>query len=420
MITFDGLFSIMIAGERKMAVFKPNVQKLVASGNIDGLINAARFNDPEIRRSAVTAMGQMRDHRVYHALLNALRDESRAIRIEAIIALGKIRGPSFINSLLWSLNDTDPTVRINAIWALGQIGGQEVVKPLILSMADSEKQVRIKAVETVISMIDTAIPELKKAITGRNQLIRQNVINVLGKTNQMDLVPELIHALGDPVTTVRENAIWALGNLGDPRAVPCLEKIHSKRAAKSLRLIKEGTNWKTVAENYEKAGRYEDAAKIYEMKSQWEEAGRLRNKAKEPIHAGSIPQIIANSLNLRQETIIKDSVISRSRIGKGETQDSVVHRSSLHEKDIRSDILNRSSNGMDELMEECREDLDMETSEETRDSGDTTSGGGGKANGEGTTDEKRTADGYKICPFCGMELKFDKSPSFCPYCAEHL
>lgn len=403
-----------------MAVFKPNVQRLVATGNINGLINAARFSDPEIRRSAVTAMGQIKDQRVYHALLSALRDESQAIRFEAITALGRIGEPSFVNSLQWSLNDPDPMIRVNAIWALGQIGGPEVIKPLILSMADSEKQVRIKAVEIVISMGDTALPELRKAINGRNQLIRQNVINVLGKTKQTDLVPEIINALGDPVTTVRENAIWALGNIGDPRAIPCLEKIRSKRAAKSLQLIKEGPNWKTVAENYEKAGRYEDAAKLYEMKSQWEEAGRLRNKAKEPILAGTIPQILASNLNLRQDTIIRDSVISRSTIGKGETRDSVVHRSDIQGKDIRNDIIGRSSNGMDELIEECREELGAGSASDAVGEGVHRDSNEIRDSGEHGPREKRTSDDYRICPFCGMELKFEKSPSFCPYCAEQL
>lgn len=427
MITFDEVSKRNVAGERFMAVFRPNIQRLVASGNVGGLINAAVYNDPDVRRNAIAALGRIKDRQVYKPLIEALQDDFQSVRIEAIIALGRIRDPSFVNSLQWSLNDPDPIVRMNAIWALGQIPGRDVIKPLILSMADSDKKVRIKAVETVASKGDAAVPELRKAIKGRNQLIRQNVINVLGKLKRGDLVQDIIHALDDPIITVRENAIWALGVIGDPIAIPSLEKIDTPRARKSLKHIKEGPHWKTVAENYEKAGRYEDAAVLYETKSEWEEAGRLRNKAKEPINSHSIPQILANSLNLSQETIIRDSIISRSRIGKGSRANgSVIHRSNVKDGDLEDTLVKRSEvfpddesiddNGKrgDPDDHHDGESLVLEdgTSEE--------SNGDGSESGIPSDAPTRTADGYKICPFCGLELTFDRAPNFCPYCAERL
>ena len=455
-----------------MVVFRPNIPRLVASGNITGLIGATTYSDQEIRRNAVAALGRMRDPIAYRALLNALRDDYRPVRIEAIQALGALGEPSCVNSLQWTLNDPDPTVRIQAIWALRQIGGPDIVKPLILSMADKEKEVRIKAVEAVISIGEAALAELRKAISGRNQLVRQNVINVLGRTKQQKMVPEIIRALDDPAATVRENAVWALGNIGDPRAVPNLEKMRSRRAAKSLRAIKEGPNWKVVVKNYEKAGRFEDAAVIYEMKSQWEEAGRLRNKAKEPASSSqATPQILANNLNLKQETIIKDSVISRSRIGRGETRDSIIHRSRHQGTEKRNEVMDQSPEGIKGMKErlnlEIRDGSKAGSTEEPfgtsgddsdnsflQDSNDawvdvpeeemeieSADGHGSSLNqnsvlnenhepdrttrlrggGEGRqTQNGMTHDGYKICPFCGMELKFGRSPNFCPYCAEKL
>jgi len=404
-----------------MPVFQPNIQRLAAANNIEGLIKATEHLDPEMRRMAVAALGGIRDHSAYTALLRTLRDQNKGVRMESIIALGKFKEPSSISSLEWTLKDPDPVVRLNVIWALGQIGGRDVVRPLILSMGDTDKRVRMRAVDTLSNLGKVALPELRKAINGRNQLIRRNVINVLGRSEEIELVPEIIRALDDPVSYVRENAIWALGEISDPRGVPYLERLKTPKAQFSLKKIKEGPNWRKVAENYEKAGRFEDAANLYEMKSEWEEAGRLRNKAKEPSSQG-FPQIMTKNLNLSQETIIKDSVISRSSIGEGEARDNVISRSSTGKGNTKDNVINRSSmgtgDGQNSIVGRNRIDDDgLENIEETLERDQRRE----RVRSRSTPIEiKRTSDGYIICPHCSMELKFDFSPKYCPYCSEKL
>ncbi|MCK4613702.1 MAG: HEAT repeat domain-containing protein [Thermoplasmata archaeon] len=362
-----------------MRIFQPNVQKLAFRNDIEGLIRAAQHRDPEIRRSAISALAGCRGPSVLSTLLRSLRDENRSVRLECIRALGKLKDPSSVQPLEWAVKDPDPFVRLNVIRALGEIGGSEVVHSLILCMADPDRGVRVKAVETVLSLGKLALPELKKEINGGNHLIRRNVINVLGRMKELELVPQLIHALSDPVPAVRGNAIWALGRIGDPRAVPPLEGIRSTRAKNALRQIREGPDWRTVAENYEKAGRFEDAAELFEMKGEYEEAGRLRNKAKAMLQPHGFPYIMAGSLKMSSDTIIKDSVIQRSRIGAGEArEDAGVGKGKAGEGDKKG---------------EKREGMKYENGEQ---------------------------EGYRVCPLCGAELRFDRMPRFCPYCAERL
>ena len=439
-----------------MPVFQPNIQKLVATNNVQGLIKATRNLDPEIRRQSVAALGAYKGSNVYTALLKTLRDEERSVRIESIFSLGKLRERSSVKSLEWMLNDRDPVIRMNILWALGQIGGKDIIRPMIHAMGDADKNVRMRSVDTLSRMVKLAIPDLTHAMKGNNPLIRRNVINVLGRSKNRDLVPEIIRSLDDPVTSVRENAIWALGEIGDPRAVPLLERLKNPKAKYSLKQVKEGPHWKTVAQNYEKAGRYEDAASLLEMKGEWDEAGRLRNKEREP-NGNGLNQILANSLKLSQETIIRDSVINRSSIGRGETKDSVINRSSTGRGEVRESVINRGSirkgkvtNSVtnrskitestigDSLVHRVDEKgLGLREGIRTRERDAVpTEGGsdsllsirmtGGRQGGgnDESNDSIRSSspmdqreDTNQMCPHCKKEWKFDFRPSFCPYCA---
>ena len=400
-----------------MALFRPNVQRLEATGNISSLVRAASHQDPGIRREAVRALGRFRDREVYGPLIRALKDEHGAVRMEAIHAICTIRDPAFATSLLICLKDPDPSVRILAIRTLGSIGSPEVIKPLILSMGDSEKEVRIIAVEVVTSLGEVALPELRKAIRGMNQLVRQNVLNVLAGLKRTDFLQDIIEAVEDPVTTVRENAIWALGVIGDPAAVPCLEKNDCPRARRSLKQIREGQNWRTVAVNYEKAGRYEDAAAVCEMKGEWEEAGRLRKLTRVTSSPFSIPQILANSLNFSQDTIIRDSVINRSTLGKGTgTGDGMVRTRGIGEEGSgqdRNGFRPPDVSGVDAPSHDCTVDTDVDPPS-AREASPLTDVPPGPAT------EGPAGEAFRVCPFCGNELRFTRKPVYCPYCTERL
>lgn len=356
-----------------MPIFQPNIQKLTLKNDIEGLIRAAGNPDPDIRRNAISALGQFRESKVTSTLIHHLKDDDRSVRLECVMILGKFRDPVSIQSLEQALNGSDPLYRINVLWALGQIGGNQVLRPIIRSMGDRDKSVRVKAVEIVTRMGKTAYPELRKAIRGRNPLIRRNTINVLGRMKATDFVPFIIAALSDPDPTVRKNAIWALGVLQDPRAVPALERIRSLNASKALKKIKVGPNWRSVAKNYETARRYEDAADLFEMMGEYEEAGRLRRMEKESVFSHKAPHIITDKVDVSNETIIKDSIIHRSSIGKENGQNS-----GEISRIIDGEIVNRQRYP------------NLET------------------------------PGFKVCPFCGTDLNFATTPRFCPYCAEKI
>lgn len=65
------------------------------------------------------------------------------------------------------------------------------------------------------------------------------------------------------------------------------------------------------AKNFEKALKYEDAAKIYEILDMWDDAGRVRKIAKEE----QTPQMKVDIGEIDRSVSISDSIVQRSTIG---------------------------------------------------------------------------------------------------------
>ncbi|HEX7496346.1 MAG TPA: HEAT repeat domain-containing protein, partial [Candidatus Limnocylindrales bacterium] len=72
----------------------PNVDKLVAKGDISGLIDALQYPVPwRVRRDAALALGSMGGTDAVEPLIAALRDDHASVRLAATEALGKLGAP---------------------------------------------------------------------------------------------------------------------------------------------------------------------------------------------------------------------------------------------------------------------------------------------------------------------------------------
>jgi HEAT repeat protein len=75
----------------------PNVQKLSAKRDVQGLIKALGYEkDEQIRHAAALALGQIGDPRALEPLIAASHDSDPDVRQAAVEALGQVRagGPS--------------------------------------------------------------------------------------------------------------------------------------------------------------------------------------------------------------------------------------------------------------------------------------------------------------------------------------
>jgi HEAT repeat protein len=139
-----------------MPIFKfsrrPNVQRLKAQGDIDGLIEALGYQDDHnIRLAAASALGRIGDTRAAKPLIAALNDRRR-IKEVAAQALGEIRDPLAVEPLITLLDDENWEVRSMVAKALGKIGDPRANKPLVNLLKDESENVRwhaMQALETI-------------------------------------------------------------------------------------------------------------------------------------------------------------------------------------------------------------------------------------------------------------------------------
>ena len=103
----------------------PNIEKLKAKRNVQGLIKALIYKkDATVRRDALEALGAIGDARAVEPLIAALKDSELYVRLGGAKALGEIGDARAVESLSAALQDSASDVRKNAAAALGKIGGR--------------------------------------------------------------------------------------------------------------------------------------------------------------------------------------------------------------------------------------------------------------------------------------------------------
>jgi HEAT repeat protein len=136
------------------------------------------------------------------------RSESDAAIVQAAQALTQIPGRHVKRGLERLLVSHDsPRVRAQAAWALGfHPRGAEAVDALLSTLADAheETEIRAHAAEALGHMADR-----------------------LGD-READVLAALLRSLTDASAYVRFWSAFALGNLGDERAIPALERLAAR------------------------------------------------------------------------------------------------------------------------------------------------------------------------------------------------
>ena len=134
-------------------------------------------------------------------LLQALTDERPLNREQAANLLGLTKNVTGVEPLIQTLKDHDPTVRKAAVNALGQLGDRRATDPLISLLKDNA------------SITPQGIP-IKVCCESAS---------ALGDIRDPRAVPALIEALDG--WEARDCAVYALGEIGDSRALEPLIKI---------------------------------------------------------------------------------------------------------------------------------------------------------------------------------------------------
>ena len=118
---------------------------------VEGLIAALQDRDPQVRKSAARALGDIGSDQAVEGLIAALQDEGGpVVRKSAAEALGKIGSDQAVEDLIEALQDTffDEVGKV-AAEALGKIGSDQVVESLIAALQHEDSRVRFFAAEVL-------------------------------------------------------------------------------------------------------------------------------------------------------------------------------------------------------------------------------------------------------------------------------
>src|SRR5579884_1112901 len=142
------------------------------------------------------------------------------------------------------VNSDDPDQRLEGVKDLGELEGEtRAVEYLMQAVNDPDQRVRIKAIDTLGNVkAKDATPFLVQQLFLRDTDVttRQHILAALGKIGDKRATASLLDIVARANDPARGNAIFALGDIGDPAALAPLRALARSGADEPLRRLAEG------------------------------------------------------------------------------------------------------------------------------------------------------------------------------------
>ena len=191
---------------------------------VPALIALFGDSDSSARHAAAEAFRHLQDPRAVEPLIRALRDEDHSVRSSAAWALGGFKNPRAAEPLLALAQKSDERTLPATAWALGQIKEKRAVEPLMKALrAHKRFHGRWYVVRALGDIGDPrAVPVLVEILKTGGEHDRAQAAYCLALLNAHQAADALFKASSDSSRKVRTSAIRSLVRLKDPRIIPCL------------------------------------------------------------------------------------------------------------------------------------------------------------------------------------------------------
>ena len=174
----------------------PLIEVLESGKSYKGKANDSTNAIIDVRKSAVLALGELRDTRATQDLIGILTDkeEKKEVRLAAASALGEIRDPKAVETLKTILDDTsmDKEIKKKAILALSNNKNQEIAGILIGKLGD--KEFDDIARQALINMGETAVDPLIGNLKTTDKRIKNETAVILIEIGDLRAIKPLILA----------------------------------------------------------------------------------------------------------------------------------------------------------------------------------------------------------------------------------
>jgi len=155
------------------------------------------------------------------------------VRVKALVAGGRLGNPDVLREVLPLMTHREIALREAAVFTAGRTGDRRAVPPLLTALADRRESVQVLAC-TGLAQIDD--PRAVQAMTDvvkdrkRHDLVRAACAFGLGYRRAPAASGALLAALDDNAGETQRLAAWALGRLGEGRALAPLVRAYFGRA----------------------------------------------------------------------------------------------------------------------------------------------------------------------------------------------
>lgn len=167
------------------------------------------------------------------------------LRVEALVAAGRLGDFRIVPQIQGLLSHKEKALREAAAWALGKTGDAKAGPSLIAALADSQGSVQALACLGLGRLGDkkslaAAAGHLKRS--GVSADARAACAYALGMVPTPAFVDDLIAVVVEGNEDVQRKAAWALGRIGDRRALPALVRAYWKKRDS----VREAVVWAIV------------------------------------------------------------------------------------------------------------------------------------------------------------------------------
>lgn len=189
---------------------------------VNDLIVCLTSEEPEIRKLAIEALGEIKDERAFESLLTTLKDENLDVRRQALLAVINFQSDQVTDAALTALHD--PGLRVEASLFLGAKKDLRVLPGLLEILTGNEPLDAYRAQSVLASIGKPAVDELILILRDPNP--EYPLREVRRKTERDKQQMEILGRCGNepppPILDPRRLAAIALGDIGDERAITAL------------------------------------------------------------------------------------------------------------------------------------------------------------------------------------------------------
>ncbi len=231
-----------------MVARRPNIWKLQANKDTNGLIAALSYSDPGVRKRAAAALRVLGAIEAVPALKQILTIERHpGVRnhiiatlehLDTTFAEKSLQGKSF-QELVTMLSSPNPADVIRAAETLGTMGDQLATESLVVVFRNpiQRDDIRLAAAEALLKLKSApAVVTLLAGLRKENWRVRHNAAAVLGQLRATWATEPLVEALEDEHPNVRRASAMALRRFQTPRALEALETYKTRHTGKTAPL----------------------------------------------------------------------------------------------------------------------------------------------------------------------------------------